>query len=71
MTPEAFNAWLVDMKSAGLARSAADCARLMGVSLNSVYAMKREGVKGPAGVRTALACRALLEGLEPYDAKIA
>jgi len=62
MSPAAFNAWLADMKSAGLARSGAECARLLGISANSVVAMKRRGTD----LRTALACRALLHRLEPY-----
>lgn len=66
MSPAAFNAWLADMQSAGLARSAAECARLLGVSENSIYTMKRQGVRGAAAERTALACRALLHRLEPY-----
>ena len=63
MTPVAFTAWLADMKSAGLARSDAECARLLGISANSVVAMKQRG----ADTRTALACRALLHRLEPYN----
>jgi len=51
------------MKSAGLARSDAECARLLGVSANSVVAMKQRG----ADLRTALACRALLHRMEPYE----
>lgn len=62
MTPEQFTNWLADMKSAGLARSDAECARLLGISPNSVVAMKRNG----ADLRTALACRALLHRMEPY-----
>ena len=62
MTPETFTNWLAAMKSAGLARSDAECARLLGISANSVVAMKRNG----ADKRTALACRALLHRLEPY-----
>lgn len=62
MTPSAFTQWLIDMKSAGLARSDAECARLLGVSANTVVTLKREG----ADMRTALACRALLHRLEPY-----
>lgn len=62
MRAAAFTAWLADMKSAGLARSDAECARLLGVSANSVVTMKRKG----ADRRTALACRALLHRLEPY-----
>lgn len=63
MTPETFTNWLADMKSAGLARSDAECARLLGISANSVVAMKKTG----ADLRTALACRALLHRMEPYE----
>lgn len=63
MTSDQFNRWLADMKSAGLARSDAECARLLGVSANSVVAMKKQG----ADLRTALACRALLHRMEPYS----
>ena len=63
MTPQAFNNWLADMQSAGLARSDAACARLLGISANSVVAMKQRGTD----LRTALACRALLHRLEPYQ----
>jgi len=62
MDSEAFTLWLADMKSAGLARSDAKCAGLLGVSANSVLAMKQRGTDR----RTALACRALLHRLEPY-----
>jgi DNA-binding CsgD family transcriptional regulator len=62
MTSTAFNSWLAEMKAAGLARSDAECARLLGVSANSVVSMKKQG----ADTRTALACRALLHRLQPY-----
>lgn len=62
MTAETFNNWLADMKAAGLARSDAECARLLGISANSVVTMKKQG----ADLRTALACRALLHRMEPY-----
>ena len=62
MTTDQFTRWLADMKSSGLARSDAECARLLGISPNSVVAMKRNG----ADLRTALACRALLHRMEPY-----
>ncbi len=62
MSPESFARWLAEMKSAGLARSDAECARLLGISANSVVNIKRSG----ADQRTALACRALLHRLEPY-----
>jgi hypothetical protein len=50
------------MKSAGLARSDAECARQLGISANSVVSMKERGTDR----RTALACRALLHRLTPY-----
>lgn len=62
MTAEDFNAWLAAMKAAGLARSDADCAKLLGRTPHAIVKMKRRG----AGRVTALACRALLDGLEPY-----
>jgi hypothetical protein len=63
MTADQFNNWLADMKSAGLARSDAECGRLLGLSANSVVTMKRQG----ADLRTALACRALLHLMKPYS----
>lgn len=62
MTANAFTEWLAAMKDAGLGRSDAECARLLGISANSVVKMKRNG----ADVRTALACRALFHRLEPW-----
>lgn len=62
MTAAAFRVWLSEMKEAGLARSDAECARLLGISANAVVAMKTKG----ADKRTALACRALLHRLEPF-----
>ena len=50
------------MKSAGLARSDADCAKLLGKSDDTVVAYKRQGTDRTV----ALACRALLRRLEPY-----
>lgn len=63
MNATQFIMWLADMKSAGLARSDAHCAKLLGISSNSVVIMKKRG----ADLRTALACRALLHRLEPYN----
>ncbi len=60
MTPEAFHCWLAEMKSAGLARSDAECARLIGY--RDVIRQKASG----GDYRLALACRAALHGLEPY-----
>jgi hypothetical protein len=50
------------MKLAGLARSDVAAARLLGVSANTMVTRKTTG----ASRETALACRALLDGLEPY-----
>jgi uncharacterized protein YjcR len=63
MTADAFNRWLSEMKLANIARSDAACARLLGVSANTVVEWKRTG----CDLRTALACRAMLERLEPYS----
>lgn len=62
MTSSVFIKWLAEMRTAGLARSDAECARLLGISANSVVSLKKNG----ADTRTALACRALLHRLEPY-----
>lgn len=62
MTPEAFCNWLAAMKAAGLARSDVACARLLGVSANSILNMKRNGTDQ----RTALACRALYANLHHW-----
>ena len=63
MTAAAFNRWLSDMKLAGIARSDAACARLLGVSANTVVDWKAKGTDH----RTALACAALLAGVSPYS----
>lgn len=63
MEAQSFLNWLADMKAAGMARSDAQCAKLLGISSNSVVSMKKRG----ADLRTALACRALLHRLEPYN----
>jgi hypothetical protein len=63
MTPAAFNRWLSEMKLANIARSDVACARLLGVSANTVVEWKRTG----CDLRTAFACRALLTKQEPYS----
>lgn len=65
MTGVDFTKWLAAMKEAGLARSDKACADLLGISANSVVAMKERG----ADRRTALACRALLHRMEPYGSE--
>lgn len=62
MGPEAFLKWLTEMKASNLARSDAECGRLLGVSANAIVAMKRNGTDR----RTGLACRALLHRMKPY-----
>ena len=63
MTATAFTAWLAAMKAAGLARSDAECGRMLGISADTVVRMKSAG----ADARTALACRALIHRLEPWE----
>lgn len=62
MTPAAFTIWLAAMKAAGLARSDAECGRLLDISADTVVRLKRDGTDR----RTALACRALLHRMKPY-----
>ena len=63
MTAEQFTRWLAEMKSAGLARSDAECGRLLGKSPDTIVRMKRDGTD----ITVALACAAILAGLEPYQ----
>ncbi len=63
MTPASFRAWLAEMKAAGLARSAAEAAFLLGKSEDQMTRYKRNGTDHTV----ALACRALLHRLEPYS----
>lgn len=62
MNPTAFVQWLVAMKAANLARSDAECGRLLGVSPDTIVRRKSEG----CSVEAALACRALFHRLEPW-----
>lgn len=62
MTPEQFIEWLAEMKSAGLARSDAECARLLGKTDDTIISYKRKGCDRTV----ALACKALLHRFEPY-----
>ena len=64
MSAEAFQKWQEEIaKPPFYARTDAKCAELLGISANSVVAMKKNG----ADLRTALACRALLHRMEPYS----
>lgn len=67
MTPEDFNRWLMLMRKQGRIVSDADAARALGVTPHSIVTMKREGVPGRLGRRTALACAALLLDLAPFS----
>lgn len=62
MTAEEFQQWLADMKMAGIARSDAAAGRLLGITSHGVLKRKKQG----ASIETALACNALLNGLDPY-----
>lgn len=62
MTPEQFRDWLAEMKAAGLARSDAECGRIIGKNQNSVINYKQRG----ADMTVALACRAALHRMVPY-----
>jgi len=63
MDADAFDTWLRAMKQFGRARSDAECGRLLGLSKTSILTMKKNGCDR----RTALACSALLIGLEPFS----
>jgi hypothetical protein len=63
MTAASFTAWLAEMKSAGLARSDAECGRLLGKSADQIVRYKQKGTDRTV----ALACSALLGGLVPYE----
>lgn len=63
MTPAAFVDWLAAMKAAGLARSDAECGRLLGKSNDTIVRLKKDGTDRAV----ALACRALFHRLEPWE----
>ena len=63
MTPECFDQWLADMKSAGLVTSKKEVAALLGVTDDTITNYSKRG--GPHIL--ALACRALIHRLEPYN----
>ncbi|MFC3628179.1 hypothetical protein ACFOM8_01830 [Paracoccus angustae] len=66
MTPEVFTCWLAEMKAAGRAKTDKEAGTMLRLSSTSISQMKRKGVTGDAAYRTALACAAVLHGLEPY-----
>jgi len=62
MTPGAFVNWLAAMKAAGLARSDAECGRLLGKSNDTIVRFKKDGTDRTV----ALACRALYHRMEAW-----
>ena len=62
MTPESFLAWIKHMKLLGFASNKQKCAQALGVSEKTLYNWIEKGTDK----RTALACKALINGLEPY-----
>ena len=64
MSREAVRRWLAAMKAEGLAKSDADCARLVGVHPNTMTNWRNKGVEDKT---TRLAMAAVLAGLEPYQ----
>jgi len=63
MTHDIFKKWLAEMKAAGLAKSDAECARMLGIHVNTLLSYKDNG----ASQAIALACRALLHRMTPYS----
>lgn len=63
MTGEQFQQWIEEMKAAKIVRFQSEIADKLGVSENTISEMKLRG----CDKRTALACRALLHRLEPYE----
>jgi DNA-binding XRE family transcriptional regulator len=62
VTGAQFTAWIAAMKAAGRIKTQADLAELIGLSVQSIISIKRNG----CDKRTALACAALLHGLAPH-----
>jgi len=62
MTSTQFHQWLAAMKAAGLAKSDAECGRLLGRTATQIVTYKRKGCDRAI----ALACSALLAGLDAY-----
>lgn len=63
MSGEDFQIWLSQMIDLGHAHTESRCAELLGVTPRHILRLKQEGVS----LTTALACRALLRGLGPYE----
>lgn len=67
LTADSVKKWLAEMKSAGLAKSDAAAGRLIGKSPNTMVRYKKRGITGDDAVAIALAMRAVLHRLEPYN----
>lgn len=68
MTGADFREWLERAQRFGVLRTHGDAARALGVSPQTISAMLRDGVTGPAERRTALAMTAILRGDKPWRA---
>jgi len=67
MTPAEFHQWLVDVKSAGLAKTDRDALALIGKkSPTNALVYKERGTD----TTTALACAAVLAGVSTYPCSI-
>lgn len=62
MTAEEFQTWLKTMKEEGVAKSDADCARILDRSDQFILNAKKKGTDK----LTAFACAAVLAGVEPF-----
>ena len=62
MTPDAFNAWLADMKSAGLIAQKQDAAKALGVTDDTITKYSQRG----GSLMLALACAALYHRIMPF-----
>ena len=61
MSVESFKRWIDEMKSSGIAKTDLDCARALGC--RDISDMQEHG----GNYRLALACRAALLGLKPFQ----
>lgn len=62
MTGEDFTNWITEMKRLGLAASDIECGRYIGKSADTVVRMKKVG----ASITVALACAAVVNGIQPW-----
>lgn len=63
MNANQFIKWLKAMDDAKIAHTDAACGRMLGVSADTIVRMKKDGTD----LKTALACRALLHRMQPYE----